>query len=253
MRWLTTGLRLIRWGQLRTVHGRETSGNEAMARPLGLAKERCSEPGNKGGLQLASHKRQNVTKREKGPDWLGGFLLRGARINQSTRPAKSKPVRGSHDNPGAKTLGKTEKKSTVRNPERELEDLTFMGTSIISSRNGATGPDSNPPSGPGEQEKPTLRLRQHRSDWPHHERSERDTSVQVRGNDHRLPTHQTTLPLGRDDWKARIRTEGDSKAPSASIASSTCRNAGVRGKQTWNVVTTPGSVRGEEKSRKGTR
>ena len=52
----------------------------------------------------------------------------------------------------------------------------------------------------------------------------------------------------RDEWKARTRIEGDSKAPSASIASSTCRKAGARGKHTRNVVTTPGSVRGEEKS-----
>ena len=109
-----------------------------------------------------------------------------------------------------------------------------MGTSIVSSRNGATGPASNPPSGPGEQEKPTLRLRQRRSDRHHHKRSERDPSVQARGNDHRTPTHQTTSPLGRDDYKAR--TEGDSKAPSASIASSTCRKAGARRKHTWNLV-----------------
>ena len=118
-------------------------------------------------------------KREKGSDRLCGFLHRGARINQSTRPAKSKPVRGSHDNPGVKTLGKAGKRSTVRNPERELEDLTLKGTSIVSSRTGATGPDSNPPSGPGEQEKPTLGLRLRRSDCPHHERSKRDTSVKV--------------------------------------------------------------------------
>ena len=121
-----------------------------------LVKEHRSERGNKGGLQLVSHKCQNVTKREKGPDLLCGFQLRGARINQSTRPVKSKPVRGSHDNPGMKTLGKTGKRSTVRNPERELEDLTLMGTSIVSLRNGATGPESKPPSGPGEQEKHTL-------------------------------------------------------------------------------------------------
>ena len=50
----------------------------------------------------------------------------------------------------------------------------------------------------------------------------------------------------RDEWKARIRTERDSKAPSGSIATSTCRKAGAR-KHTRNVVTTPGSVRGEEK------
>ena len=52
----------------------------------------------------------------------------------------------------------------------------------------------------------------------------------------------------RDKWKARTRTEGDSKAPSASIATSTCRKAGARAKHTREVVTTPGSVRGEEKS-----
>ena len=52
----------------------------------------------------------------------------------------------------------------------------------------------------------------------------------------------------RDEWKASTRTEGDSKAPSASTATSTCRKAGVRGKHTGNVGTTPGSVRGEEKS-----
>ena len=52
----------------------------------------------------------------------------------------------------------------------------------------------------------------------------------------------------RNEWKARTRTEGDSKAPSASTATSTCCKAGARGKHTRNVVTTPGSVRGEEKS-----
>ena len=52
----------------------------------------------------------------------------------------------------------------------------------------------------------------------------------------------------RDKWKTSTRTEGDSKAPSACIATSTCRKAGARGKHTGNVVTTPGSVRGEEKS-----
>ena len=52
----------------------------------------------------------------------------------------------------------------------------------------------------------------------------------------------------RDEWKVRTRIEVDSKAPSASIASSTCRKAGARGKHTRSVVTTPGSVIGEEKS-----
>ena len=74
-------------------------------------------------------------------------------VNQT---GEVEPVRGSHDNLGAKTQGKTGKRSTARNPERELQDLTLMGTSTVSSRNGATGPDSNTPSGPGELEKPTL-------------------------------------------------------------------------------------------------
>ena len=39
----------------------------------------------------------------------------------------------------------------------------------------------------------------------------------------------------RDEWKASTRTEGDSKAPSASIATSPCRKAGARGKHTGNV------------------
>ena len=52
----------------------------------------------------------------------------------------------------------------------------------------------------------------------------------------------------RDEWKARTRIEGESKEPSASIASSTCRKAGAQGKHTRNVTTTSGSVRGEEKS-----
>ena len=52
-----------------------------------------------------------------------------------------------------------------------------------------------------------------------------------------------------DEWKASTRTEGNSKVPSASIATSTCRKAGARGKHTGNVITTPGSVRGEEERR----
>ena len=72
----------------------------------------------------------------------------------------------------------------------------------------------------------------------------------MRGNDHWTPTQQTTSPLRRDDWKARTRTEGDSKAPSASIASSTCRKAGAQGKHTRSVVNDTGErKRGrEEKS-----
>ena len=75
---------------------------------------------------------------------------------------------------------------------------------------------------------------------------------------HNRPEERKRLPAAnpsndpstreRDEWKARTRIEGDSKVPFASIASSTCRKAGARGKHTQNVVTTPGSVRGEEKN-----
>ena len=54
--------------------------------------------------------------------------------------------------PGKNALGKTGKQSTVLDPERELKDSTHMGTSIVSSRNSATGSDRNPPPGPEEQE-----------------------------------------------------------------------------------------------------
>ena len=68
-------------------------------------------------------------------------------------------------------------------------------------------------------------------------------------NNHQPLSHQTTPPQGREtNGKPGPWIEGDLKAPSASIASSTCRKAGARGKHTRNVVTTPGSVRGEEKS-----
>ena len=55
--------------------------------------------GTRGDHNWHRTKRQNVTKRENGVERLGGIQLRGARSNQTTRPAKSKPLRGSHDNP----------------------------------------------------------------------------------------------------------------------------------------------------------
>ena len=52
-----TELRLTRWDQLRTVHGREISGNDANGKATRqLAKKRRKERGSKGGPQLASHK-----------------------------------------------------------------------------------------------------------------------------------------------------------------------------------------------------
>ena len=65
-------------------------------------------------------------------------------------------------------------------------------------------------------------------------------------NDHQELTYQTTLPPGRDEWKASTRTEGDSTEPSASMATRTCRKAGARDKHTGDAETTLCSARGEE-------
>ena len=113
--------------------------------------------------------------------------------------------------------------------------------------------DSNPPSGPGEQEKPTPWLRQRRSDCHHHEQSEQDTSVQERKRSPDAnPSYDLTTRKRR--LESQDQDRGDSKAPSASIASSTCRKAGARGKHTRNVVNNTGErKRGREESRKGTR
>ena len=140
------------------------------ARPLGnYPSSAAMTEGKQGGTPPRnSQKRQNVTKRANGVEQLGGFRLRGARSNQTTRPAKSKLM----TTPGEKTLGKTGKKSTVLNPERELEDPSHMGTLIVSSRDSATGSDSNPPSGPEEQEKLTSRVTACTSDGAQHERCE---------------------------------------------------------------------------------
>ena len=62
--------------------------------------------GTRGDPNSHRTKCQNVTKRENGVEWLGGFQLRGVRSNQKTRPAKPKPVRGSHDNPRWEHPGK---------------------------------------------------------------------------------------------------------------------------------------------------
>ena len=87
-----TELRLNRRDQLRTVHGLEDSGNEANGKAARqLAKECRQERGNKGDPNSHRTKCQNVTKRENGVERLGGHQLRGARSNQTTRLAKSKP------------------------------------------------------------------------------------------------------------------------------------------------------------------
>ena len=55
-----------------------------------------------------------------------------------------KPRRGSHDQPRVRTPRERQGRSQSElKPWRELEDPTLMGTSKVSSRDGATGSDSN--------------------------------------------------------------------------------------------------------------
>ena len=115
----------------------------------------------------------------------------------------------------------------------------------VSSRKGATGSDS----------KPTDQRRK-KSPLPSRDSAEATDLNRNGVNEHIRPGERKRLPGAdpsddpstrrRDEWKASTRTEGDSKVPSASIATSTCRKAGARGKHTGNIITTPGSVRGEE-------
>ena len=115
----------------------------------------------------------------------------------------------------------------------------------VSSRKGATGSDS----------KPTDQRRK-KSSHPRRDSAEATDLKRNGVNDHIRPGERKRSPGAdpsddpsnrkRDEWKASTRTEGDSKVPSASIATSTCRKAGARGKHTGNAITTPGSLRGEE-------
>ena len=81
-----------------------------------------------GGLQLVLHKRQNVTS-EKQPE---------------DQTDEVRPGGGSHDQPLVRTLREGQGRSQSElEPLRELEDPILMGTSKVSSKDGATGSDSN--------------------------------------------------------------------------------------------------------------
>ena len=64
-----TKLRLIRRDQQRTVHGRETSGNEAMARPLGNKPRRAAVSEGNGGTptRTAQTPEYNEAREQSGP------------------------------------------------------------------------------------------------------------------------------------------------------------------------------------------
>ena len=193
-----------------------------------------------------THQRQRTTERANGVDWQGGFQLRGARRDQATRTVQSNPREGGpRPNPGENTQERIGTKSNRTQPWRELEDPTPREPPKVSSRKGATESDS----------KPTDQRRK-KSPLPSRDSAEATDLNRNGVNEHSRPGERKRSPGAdpsddpssrkRDEWKASTRTEGDSKEPSASIATRTCRKAGARDKHTGNVKTTPGSVRGEE-------
>ena len=115
----------------------------------------------------------------------------------------------------------------------------------VSSRKGATESNSKPTD-----------QRRRKSPLPSRDSAEATDLNRNGVNEHSSPGERKRSPGAdpsddpstrkRDEWKASTKTEGDSKEPSASIATRTCRKAGARDKHTGNVKTTPGSVRGEE-------
>ena len=181
-------------------------------------------------------------------DWQVGFQLRGARSDQATRPVKSQPgERGTRPNPGENNQERTGTKLN-RTPHGE---------------NWKTQPSREPqkfPRGKAPLDPTVNRQIQRRKKSPLPRRDSAEaTDLNRNGmNEQIRPGERKRSPGAdpsdnpstrkRDEWKASTRSEGDSKAPSASIATSTCicRKAGARGKHTGNVITTPGSVRGEE-------
>ena len=178
--------------------------------------------------------------------------------------ARRLPAPRSQKRPGDQTgadtpgRGRNPDQTRVRTPRKEQEQSQtelnhgenwktqpLREPPKASSRKGATGSDSKPTD-----------QRRTKSPLPSRDRAEATDLNRNGVNEHIRPGERKRSPGAdpsddpstrkRDEWKASTRTEGDSKVPSASIATSTCRKAGARGKHTGNVITTPGSVRGEE-------
>ena len=116
-----------------------------MARPKGHKPRRAAvSEETRGGT---------VTRTARTPECDGARERRGLtgrlpaprsqkRPDDQTGEVKSK--RGSHDQPRVRTPREGQGRSqTELKPWRELEDPTHMGTSKVSSRDGATGSDRN--------------------------------------------------------------------------------------------------------------
>ena len=151
-----------------------------------------------GGLQFTPHKRKNVTERENGEGRLDGSQLGGAEATRRPDRRSQTREREPRPTPGENTQGKVGKKSIRTQPWRELEDSTLIRTPKVSSRDGATGSDSNTDRSRGERkahsQTETVPKRLNSTGngvkETHPPRGEE--------NDHQAQTHQTTLPQGRE-------------------------------------------------------
>ena len=143
------------------------------ARPAGMRQWPDRKAISQGAPQQARKQGGAPTRTAQTPEYDGARERRetdwaapSSKEPEATRrPANEvKLGRGSLDQPRVRTPkeGQGRSQSELK-PLRELEDPTLMGTSKVSSRDGATGSDSNPID-PEEEEKPTLRQRQRRSD-----------------------------------------------------------------------------------------
>ena len=180
------------------------------------AKERRSDRGNKGGDSNSYRTNDRMWRSQKRPD---------------DQTEEVRPGRGSHDQPRVRTYREEVKQNS--NHWENWKTQPSWEPQKFPRGNGTTGSDSNTDRPRGGRKANYPRERECRSDWTQPEQSEWDTSAQGRGNDHQALTHQNYPPTRkRDEWKVSTRTEGDSKAPSASTATSTSRKAGARGKQT---------------------
>ena len=132
--------------QMRPVHGRETSGNAAMARPEGHKPTRAAvSEGTRGGTptRIAQTPECDGAREQNGPT--GRLPAPRSQKRPDDQTGEVKPGRGSHDQPLVRTPRERQGRSQSElKPWRELEDPTLMGTSKVSSRDGATGSDSNP-------------------------------------------------------------------------------------------------------------
>ena len=214
-----------------------------MARPEGH-KPKCSALSEETRWRLSSARTNARERRSERTEWTGKAASSSEEPEATRRPARCSHTREREEprpNPGENTQERTGTKQTELNHGENWKTPPSREPPKFSSRKGATGSDS----------KPTDQRRK-KSPLPSRDSAEA-TDLNLNGvNEHIRLGERKRSPGAdpsddpstrkRDEWKASTRTEGDSKVPSTL----TCRKAVARGKHTGNVITTPGSVRGEE-------